>query len=209
MNRVTAMLRGKAPQYRPRTRINHMTNDGALVSSRLLGTTLSCTAVGILGSVVPVNPPNGVATLDAGATVLQNYQEYSIDSGVLHYTPACGTTTPGTVWIGYYDNPEIIHDAYVGIPYSSLLALAKQSTYSVSGPVWMSLDLAIPSKRRRTKFSSDTNSPANRSEADLTTCGIFLIAVEGGPQAITAIGTMSLDYKARGYSLVNNLIAAV
>lgn len=209
MNKVAAAVYGRTQQPRPRTKISSMSGQSALVSSKYVSNVTSSNGAGAGVHVSLINPPLIAAANDAGGAVLRNYQEYTIDRAVITHTPMVGTTTPGTIWIGYYDNPEIILKLFAGTyTTAEATALAKQSPISVSGPVWMPLSLAASSSKRRAKLASDSTTPTDRFQVDLTTHGCFVVALEGGP-VTTAYGTTSLEYTARGYHLENNSIAGV
>jgi len=163
-------------------------------------------AFGFAAVSIIVDPPKAG---DAGGTVLKNYSEYRIEQGALSWTPTVGTTTTGTIWIGYYDNPEIIYKANAGTyGTATMLNLAKQSPHRTSMSIWMPGTLSLPLFRRRPKYATDTTAPANRSEADLCTHGVFIIAIEGAPVS-TNLGYLSLEYKARGYNLENQAVTGI
>ncbi len=188
------------PIPRNRMRINRMDKAGAIVKSRFYQATLATGAATQVAGGYGVCPAlNGSA--DPGAAVLSNYQEYRMLSGTLHYVPQVGSTTSGTVWIGYYDNPEIIYKVYASA-YStaSLLSLAQTAPHSVSSPVWQAVDLTIPMRNRRKVYSVDTTVPSSSSVADMTVHGIIIVATSGAPFS-TTVGTISQEYVAEGFGL--------
>lgn len=196
------------PIPRNRMRINRMDKAGAVVRSRFYQASLATTAVAQMAGAYGVAPPlNG--SVDPGAVVLSNYQEYRMLSGTLHYVPQVGSTTAGTVWIGYYDNPEIIYKAYQSFyTTANLLALAQTAPHSVSAPVWQAVDLSIPMRSRRKVYSVDTTLPGSSSTADLTVHGIIVIATTGAPFS-TTVGTITQEYAAEGFGLQSLAITGV
>ncbi len=122
-------------------------------------------------------------------------------SGTLHYVPQVGSTTAGTVWIGYYDNPEIIYKVYAStFTTANLLALAQTAPHQVSAPVWQAVDLTIPMRTRRKVYAIDTTVPGASTTADMTVHGILIIATTGAPFS-TTVGTITQEYVAEGFGL--------
>lgn len=133
--------------------------------------------------------------------VARNFETYKVNRHALHYTPAVGTTTPGKVWVGYTDNPEIIYKAVTG-DYSQgdLLSIVKTLRHSNVFPVWQSWTMNLPSiAARRKMYSVDLTAASSAEVVDRTTHGAFLVCLEGTPSA-TNVGvvTASYEYALRG-----------
>lgn len=210
MKRLRQALDGQIPRPRPRIRVKRMDNAGTMVTSRVVRGTSVTSSFGEYTDNVLVAPAVYRAS-DAGGSVLSNYQEYVVNTMTAYWTPTIGTTTPGIVYIAYYDNPELIFNVSNGLyTTAQFYSLAQNAPHSASGPVWQPIQLSIPNGPNRLKiFSTDTNAPIlNQSAAGLTVQGIFLIAVVGSP-ITSAVGVISYEYSATGRHLFNNAIASV
>jgi hypothetical protein len=181
---------------------------GTEIHSRFLVTNVITTGDDV-AQWLGIQPPRNNATYDAGAAVLKNYQEYDMINCKLTYTPAVGSTTPGQMWFGYYDNPEIIYVALSG-SYSptQLLLLAQCSPDSYSTPVWQPIELPTPMRKRRSRLAVDTTSVTSNERADMTTHGIWIVASVGAPE-VTLLGSITMDYSARGFTLQNQSITVI
>jgi len=154
-------------------------------------------------SVIPVAPALHFTNSDPGSTVARQYQEYVCPKHGIKYTPAVGTTTAGSVWMAYVDNPEIIYNFYSGTyTGSNYLQIAQSTRHSKSGPVWMEMEFSAPVPPRRKMFSIDSTAPANSSEADRTIQGLYIVVTTNVPLNTTA-GYLSDGYtaKVRGLQL--------
>jgi len=208
MSNLKRALNGKIPQPRPRTRINRMDAGGAMVSSKYVFGTSTTDGSGVWTGAYKINPASYTGS-DAGGTVLVNYQEYALRNWKHSFTPSVGTLTPGVLWMGYYDNPEVIFKVDIGA-YSTatLLSLAKQSPVSCSAPIWSPQTLNIPMASRRKHYSTNSTAPSSVAECDLQVHGVVIMAVEGGP--VTApIGNASFEYTAVGFHLENNALVNI
>lgn len=185
-----------------RLRIGEQSSSRTVVKSRYAGAQFSAAAD--FAEKLYVNPGYySAGNFDPGANVLNYYQTYVVRSATAMVTPACGTTTPGTHYLGYFDNPEIIYKSLGTYTVADFLAMLKADRRSVSGPIWQPLALTAGGSPRRKKFSIDTDSPSSAEVADRTTQGVFLYATEGIPSGGGAIpiSTMSMSYTAEGYDL--------
>lgn len=195
-------IRGNNAPPKNRIRLSRMDSNNAVVRSRFIqytGTTGA--AIQITGGI-PVAPALS-GPVDAGGAVIRNYQEYKIRSAKLVYTPSVGSTTTGIMYIGYYDNPEIISRVYAGsITPSSLTVLAQTAPHSVATPVWQGCELVVPQRSRRKSYAVDSNVPGDSVTADLTVHGVFIFATVGAPFS-TTIGVFSQEYVAEGIDLQN------
>lgn len=201
-NKARQGIQGNNSVPRNRLRVPKMDRGGSVIRSRFLqytATTGGATQItGTLGVVPALNPTN-----DPGRAVIQNYQEYRIKSAKITYTPQTGSTTTGIVYIGYYDNPEIIARAYTGVlTAANILVLAQTAPISTSTPVWQGVELSAGTRQRRKIYSVDSNNPVDSPTADQTVHGVFFIASVGAPFS-TTIGIVSQEYVAEGFGLQN------
>jgi len=208
LNKVIQANSGRVTQMRPKTKIDRMDQEASHVSSRYVyaphTTAAAAQWVGYFNLAVATN-----ANDDAGAVVLKNYQEYKYKSYRFGFTPAVGTTTAGTLWIGYYDNPEIMYKVLTAA-YSdaTLLSLAKQSPHSSSAPIWQQQTLNIPMSSRRKRYSVNSTAPSSVAETDLQCHGVVIMATEGVPFS-TVFGNASYDYSALGYNLQSYALSGI
>lgn len=201
-------LSGGIPQPRPRTRISRMDTGGATVSSKYVFGSSNTDGAGTWVGAYKINPAS-YSGADAGGTVLVNYQEYTLRSWKHTFTPSVGTTTPGVLWIGYYDNPEVMYKVDTGVySVATLLALAKQSPISSSAPIWHPQTLNIPMSKRRKHYSTNSTNPGSVADADLQIHGVVIMAVEGTPTD-TPLGNVSFEYTAVGFHLENNTLTGI
>lgn len=201
-NKAKQGIQGNMSVPRNRLRVPKMDRGGSIIRSRFVQftaiTAAAAQVTGAFGVVPALNPSN-----DPGNAVIKNYQEYRIKSSKLTYTPQIGSTTPGIVYIGYYDNPEIIYRAYGGLlTPANILALAQTAPQSVSAPVWQSVELTAGTRQRRKMYSVDSNSPVDSVSADQCIHGIYFCATVGAPFS-TTIGILSQEYVAEGFGLQN------
>lgn len=186
---------------RPKTNIQYMTGQGTSVQSRTIAPIGSTGATTQFDTFIRVNPASNNVANDAGGTVLRNYQLYKMNSLRATWTPAVGTTTAGTVYLAYFDNPEIMF-RWGSYSYADKLALVKQNPTCVKAPVWMALELAGSLMTRRPRYSVDATIPTTVVDFDMTTHGMFAFVTEGCPFN-TPVGVVALDYSATGYHLQN------
>lgn len=201
-NKAKQGIQGNNSIPRNRLRVPKMDRGGSVIRSRFLQFTATTAAAaqvtGALGVAPALNTTN-----DPGRTVIQNYQEYRIKSAKLTYVPQTGSTTTGIVYIGYYDNPEIIARAYTGVlSAANYLALAQTAPISTSTPVWQGVELTAGTRQRRKMYSVDSNSPTDSPTADQTVHGVFFIATVGAPFS-TTVGVVSQEYVCEGFGLQN------
>lgn len=151
-------------------------------------------------STILVDP---VASSGPIKEVSKNYETYKVDKFTLHYTPAVGTTTPGKIWVGYTDNPEIIKKAWAGdYTPTTLLDIVKTLRHNNVYPVWQQWSMNIPNiAPRRKMYSIEANVvPATLTpEAiDRDTHGMFLVYAQGCPDTDLGVLTSSATYACRG-----------
>jgi len=148
--------------------------------------------------IVPVSPAFHSTSSDPGSTVTRQYQEYLVTQHGIKYTPAVGTTTAGTLWMAYIDNPEVIYKFYAGTyAYADYLAIAQTTRYNKSTPIWEATEFSVSSPPRRKMFSVDTTTPSTSAEqADRTVQGAYIYATTACPLS-TTLGYITDSYAAR------------
>lgn len=202
MRKIDAARRGtKVPGNR--VRVQSMNGQSATVSSRHTDFSKSSDTLGLADGFLLVNPPTFSNQSDAGGTVARNYQFYKINHLKMRWTPLVGTTTPGVVYLAYFDNPELIHRWTSGLlTYANKLSLAKQSPNGVVAPIWMVQEIAGSLMTRRSKYTVSAELPTSIDEHDQLTHGMFVYVLEGGPPTVP-IGTPTLEYGFTAYHLQN------
>jgi len=156
-----------------------------------------------------VNPPAHSTVLDPGAAVSLQYQEYLVANAEFTYTPAVGTTTAGTLWVCYVDNPEIlfklVSGAYTATDY---LTIAQTTANHKTVQVWESVTLRASPTPRRKMFSVDKTPPASSEGADRVIQGAFIFATSSAPVS-TTLGFASQRYTAALKGLQSNLATGI
>lgn len=148
--------------------------------------------------IIPIDPALHSTNADPGATVARQYQEYFVTSHGIKFTPAVGTTTPGTLWMAYVDNPEIIFKFYSGAyAYADYLAIAQTTRHNKSTPIWEATEFSVSSPPRRKMFSVDTTTPnVSAEQTDRTVQGAYIYATTACPFSST-LGYITDSYAAR------------
>lgn len=192
--RITQLVRT------PRTpRRKFTTNsDNTMIHSRYVGGFPLVVASGAFSAYTTefVNPAQ-TNDLDPGLAIARNFSNYVVTKYSVTYSPAVGTTTLGTVFMGYIDNPEIIYKIVSGA-YTPIQSaqLAQACQVSVSGPVWQQLTLNVNKPPRRKMFSIDRSAMTNTLDADRIHQGLIITSYFGP----TATSNLTLGYIAPNYS---------
>lgn len=107
------------------------------------------------------------------------------------WEPSVSFTTTGRVFVGFTDNPEIIEAL-------ETLRLTLPANYRdrvkglenvISFPVWQETEIPFPTKLRRKRFDCNETA-ANSADVYDRSCQIAMFAaVEGGPAAVTTMGS--------------------
>lgn len=207
MDKAVASVTRKPRVPRPRVK-STPGRDSCVVQSRI--SAISPTVVYPTGCHF-INPALYGGNGDPGGAVLRNYQFYIMDNAVMTYTPTCGSTTSGQLWMGYYDNPEIIFACISGTyNTAALTALAQTSTHCVGTPVWQGAQLRIPMTKRRPKYSIDRTQANSLSDADRAYHGVIIVVTTGTPTTEgLGFGTCTLEYTATGYEIQNAAITTI
>lgn len=120
------------------------------------------------------------SVLDPGLAIARNFSNYCITDYSVTYTPAVGTTTLGTVFIGYVDNPEIMYKVISGAYTATQCAqLAQACEVSTSGPVWQQMTLTVNKKPRKPWFNVDSSAMTSIIDADRIHQGMIITAYFG------------------------------
>lgn len=196
-NNQTLIRRPRVPRNRLRAQTGGLTTT---FKSRYLNQAMSTGASIQSFGVVPVQPSQGSGRgNDPGAAIAGNHQEYLVQQSTFMYTPAVGTTTPGTIFVAYIDNPEIIGRFY-GVdgttPYTSTqyLQIAQTASKSWSTPVWQALtcsNAGIPPRRKM--FATDTTGPTSFAQVDRSVQAVWVYASASAPNS-TVLGYAMEDY---------------
>lgn len=160
-----------------------------------------------------VAPPLHSKDNDPGAVVASTYQEYLVENSTFKYVPSVGTTTAGTVWVCFVDNPEIIN-GIVNFTYSynEFLSICRSTpARSKSVPVWEGLELSIAGiAPRRRMFTVDTSilTMTEDEQFDRAVQGCWVYATTSCPFS-TVVGTVSEHYSCRTKGLQNQITTGV
>lgn len=188
----------------PRRRLKANTGGNETTfSSRYVSQTAGTGASLQAWGYVFVAPSLHASNDDPGTTIARYHQEYVVNKATCMYTPAVGTTTAGTIWMAYFDNPEMIYKFASGsYGYSDYLLLARSAPNAKSAQVWQPLEISATVPPRRKMFTIDQTPPASAEVADRTVQGVFIYATSNAP-ASTTLGFISDSYttKVRGLQL--------
>lgn len=198
---------------RPRVPRNKITaNTGGeetVFRSQYVNQTASTGSTSQAYGIIAVCPPYHSASDDPGATIAANYQEYVCTSHGIKYTPSVGTTTSGTMWVAFVDNPEIIYKFYAGTyAYADYLKIAQTTRHSKSAPVWEPLEFSVSTPTRRKLFSVDTSSLTTIEQTDRVVQGAYIYASTSAPTG-TTLGVMTDHYTCRVKGLQSRFATGV
>lgn len=178
------------------------------VTSRYTNSGVS-TGAAQTGGWIYIDPPKHSVANDPGAGVIVNYSNYRVLASRFIYVPAVGTTTTGTMWAAYIDNPEVIKNI-VNSNYSlsTLTNIAQNSSKSKAVPIWEPLELSMTCPPRRRLFSVDTDTPSTAEQADRAVQGLWLWVTTAAPLG-TALGVILQEYTAVGENLQPTVFTGV
>jgi len=183
----------------PRRKFNGSIGGEGRVSSRYLAAGV-VTGAGQTSGYVLVDPPQHSSTNDPGAAVLINYSNYKVTSSKFIYVPAVGTTTTGTIWAAYIDNPEVIYKILNFYTGSQITNIVQNSSNAKAVPVWEPMELSMNRPPRNKSFSVDTSSIISTDQANRATQGIWVWATTAAPLS-TTLGTILEEYTCVGENL--------
>lgn len=155
--------------------------DSTIIEYSAIGSTVTTGSAGDAAPrrlYVPGNA-NGLSS-SIGPTVAGFYSCAKFLPGTkIRWEPAVSFTTPGRIYVGFTDNPEVI---------STLEGLTNIVTYTnavkglgsvVSFPVWQETDIPFPSRTRRKMFDTNTTVINDVNILDRSAQVGFFVAVEG------------------------------
>lgn len=197
-NKQKQNKRGQALMRQPRVPRNRIkANTGGettIVRSRYQVSTLSTTAVATTYGSYYIAAGSNTGTADPAALIGYNYQEYVIRSLHIRYTPACGTTTPGQVWIGFFDNVEMINNIRLNsYGQAAIAGIAQTTKWGRGTPVWEPLDYNVPLVPRHKSFAINRESPTSLEEINRCVQGCIAWATVG-TLVNTLIGSVTIEY---------------
>jgi len=138
---------------------------------------------------------------DPGGAVISNYSNYRVLSSKFIFVPAVGTTTAGTFWVAYIDNPETIYDVLSGgFTITAATNIVQNMSTAKAAPIWEGLETSVNRPARRKLFNVDTTSPASAEVTERTVQGMWLWVTTSCPLS-TTLGTVSEEYTAVGENL--------
>lgn len=114
------------------------------------------------------------------ANVAKNFQQYKYLPGTqLHYQPAVGLNTSGTIYVGLLENPEAIADWYLLNTASKIIYIKALSSVK-SYPLWQEFVLPLIGTPRLKMFPTDTDVNFTL-ETDVTKSvqSVFVVGIDG------------------------------
>jgi len=114
------------------------------------------------------------------ANVSKNFQQFKYLPGTqLHYQPAVGLNTSGTIYVAYIDNPETIADWYLASQ-TLRLTMIKSSSTVKSFPLWQEFVLPISGTPRQKLFPTDTSVDFTAElDNSKSVQGVFFVGIDG------------------------------
>lgn len=193
----------------PRRKFRGSLGGDGRVSSRWLSQSVATAAAAQAYGWIPVNPPRHTAANDPGAAVLLNYSNYRVLTSKFIYIPAVGTTTTGTIWVAYIDNPEMIYKTVSGTyTYSTLVSIVQGMSTAKAGPIWEMLEVNMNKPPRRKMFNVDAEQSTNAEVAERTHQGMWIYVTTSCPFS-TVCGSIQEEYTAIGENLQPSLYSGI
>lgn len=159
--------------------------------------------------IIAVCPTFHAPSADPGSAIAANYQEYVCLNHGIKYTPSVGTTTSGTMWFAFVDNPEIIQKFYAGTyAYADYLKIAQTTRHSTSAPVWEQVEFSVSVSPRRKMFSIDTSALTTIEGYDRVIQGVYIYASTSAPSS-TTLGVITDHYTCRVRGLQSVLATGI
>lgn len=194
---MTALRRERrAPK---RKLVGSMGGDGR-VTSRYVDAGVVTTAVQA-SNYCYVDPPKHSISNDPGSVIIRNYSNYIVTSSKFMYVPAVGTTTTGTIWIAYIDNPEMIHKIVTGVySLADRTNIVQNMSTARAGPIWEPLEVSMSRPPRLKMFNVDSTFPTFIEDCNRSSQGLWLWVTTSAPIS-TTLGTTLQEYTCRGENL--------
>lgn len=162
-------------------------SDQTIISYNAAGTTLGTPAgVDYVRAACEYIPGNSNALASSvGPGLLAQYSSGKFISGTkIRWEPSVSFTTPGRVFVGFSDNPEVLVA-------SALLTNAQFGGFIrslgnvMSFPVWQETDIPFPTRLRRKRFDTNKTTSADVDVYDRCCQTVMYIWMEGLPASTT------------------------
>lgn len=167
-----------------------MNQNGTIVEYSVLGNALTTTAAGLSTpgrAYIPGNP-GGVVNA-TGPTIVAYYSTAKFLPGTkIRWEPSVSFTTPGRVYVGFTDNPEVMA-SIAGLSGSSWGDAVKGLGDVVSFPIWQETEIAFPTRLRRKMFDTNTTATVTDTNSNDRSVQTFMFAYIDGAPASTAVGS--------------------
>jgi len=164
-------------------------NNGTIIEYSAIGATVG-SDVGGLASGRRLYAAGDSANLSStvGPTICSYYSTGKFLPGTkIRWEPSVSFTTPGRVYVGFTDNPEVM-SAFISLTTPAAVITAIKGLGDViSFPVWQETDINFPTATRRKMFDVNANIANNVDVLDRSVQRFMLFAVEGAP-ATTTLG---------------------
>lgn len=174
---------------RKRTSKPRLNQNGTIIEYSAIGTTLTTDTTGVGLTQRNYTPGSaGFLTQTIGPDIVARYSTGRFMPGThIRWEPSVSFTSPGRVFVGFTDNPEVIV-AIASLSGTNYGNKVKGLGDVRSFPVWQETDIAFPTQCRRKRF--DSNSDPNYAADVLDRCTqMYMFAwVEGAPNS-TSLGS--------------------
>ncbi len=163
--------------------------NNTIVKYHVVGSTVSSDVNGTASTARKFVPGYAVGLSNSvGPSVASYYSTGKFLPGTkVRWEPSVSFTTPGRIFVGFTDNPEVM-TAFDGMTITQALAAVKGLDSVRSFPVWQETEIAFPTALRRKRF--DTNSSISAS-ADVfdRSCQQYMLICAEGCSASTVLGS--------------------
>ena len=167
-----------------------MSGDGTIIEYSSIGINIGSAADGTIRSNRYYTPgyPNGVAQ-PIGPGVVENYSTGKFVSGTkIRWEPSVSFTSPGRVYVGFTDNPEVMTGFNALATNADWIQAAKGLGGVISFPVWQETEINFPTRLRRKMFDVNKALTGNVDELDRS-CQVYMVIAGEGCSGSTIQGT--------------------
>jgi len=183
---VTRRRRNKQPEM-------ERSGDGTVIKYSTLGSTVTTDTSGVGYAkrfYIPGNVSGAYLSNTAGISIAGFYSTGKFTPGTtIRWEPSVSFSTPGRVYVGFTDNPEVANIINQVSPISAYANAVKGLGDVVSFPVWQETEIKFPTKLRRKMF--DVNITADLTDSNvLDRCAqtVMFMVVDGTPIS-TSVGS--------------------
>lgn len=189
-------------QRQPRFNVRGQLLQNTMISGNRSIGALSTDPSGFSGGIYYLDGKDGGYDPVGAVSTFYNTFKY-LPGTSFTYSPSVGLNTPGTVFICYITNPELM--VYLeGLVNNATFTTLNDRVRAVgnckSGPLWAGFSVPMDTSYRRSKFDVNAAYSLNVDTYDRSIQGAFVVSIIGGP-ASTAICRNTLHKKIQLFEL--------